>query len=74
MRCYIVGGAQICINSQEGRQVHTTVIGSGEKCNQMSLGKTFKAIHYTFMSAYNQLKIIVVAEFHDTIRLQYQTL
>lgn len=40
----------------------------------MSLGKTFKAIHYTFMSAYNQLKIIVVAEFHDTIRLQYQTL
>lgn len=39
----------------------------------MSLGETLKAIHYTFMCAYNQLKIIVIAELHDPIRLQHQT-
>jgi type VI protein secretion system component Hcp len=36
----------------------------------MSLSKTLKAIHHTFMGTYNQLKIIVIAELHNTIRLQ----
>jgi len=36
----------------------------------MSLSKTLEAIHHTFMGTYNQLKIIVIAELHNTIRLQ----
>lgn len=55
-------------------QYHTAVIGGREKCNQMSLSKTFKAIHYTFMCTYNQLKIIVITEFHDPVRLKKCTL
>ena len=36
----------------------------------MPLCKTLKPVHHTFMRTYNQLKIIVLAELHDTIRLQ----
>lgn len=35
----------------------------------MSLSKSFKAIHHTFVRSHYQLKIIVVAKFHHTIRL-----
>jgi len=36
----------------------------------MPLSKTLKSIHYAFVCSYNQLKIVVVAELHDTVRLQ----
>ena len=40
----------------------------------MSLGKTLKPIHHTFMCTNNQLKIIVVTKFHDPIGLHNKNL
>lgn len=52
----------------------TTIVCCRKQSNQLTLSKSFKPVHHTFMSPYNKLQLVFLTEVCHTIRLHIETM
>lgn len=52
----------------------TTVVGRREEGDQMALSEALESVHHAFVRPDDQLEVVVLAEFHNAVRLRQREL